>query len=193
MKRVLVLTLPALLVSCERAVVREYEAPKETLVTKFSGTEHIHQDHRSDQNSLLHLKAPPNWRQQPADPMRKASFVVEGENGAKVDISVTSLPGESGGLLANINRWREQLGLGAIESEQVESIIEKRTVRDRQFVIVDLVNDQTTSKNKQRIISAIVSAKGATWFFKMTGEQALTAAQKPAFLEVLESAKFGNE
>jgi hypothetical protein len=173
MKRILVLTLPALVVSCERAVVREYEAPKEALVKKFAAGEHIHQAQGPDRASLRHLKAPPNWRQQPADPMRKASFVVEGENGTKVDISVTSFQGESGGLLANINRWREQLGLDAAESEQLESITAKRTVRDRQFVIVDFVNDQTTSKNKQRIIGAIVSAEGETWFFKMTGEQAL--------------------
>jgi hypothetical protein len=53
--------------------------------------------------------------------MRKASFVVQEADGAKVDISVTSFSGESGGLLANINRWRAQLGLDAVDAEQLES------------------------------------------------------------------------
>jgi len=34
MKRFLVLTLPAFVVSCERAAVRDYEAPKETFPQK---------------------------------------------------------------------------------------------------------------------------------------------------------------
>ena len=125
--------------------------------------------------------------------MRKASFVVEGADGAKVDISVTSFQGESGGLLANINRWRGQLGLDAVDAEQLESIIERRTLAGRDFVIVDLVNDRAPADKKQRVIGAIVPAPGETWFFKMTGDDALTASQKPALLEVLGSAEFRSQ
>jgi hypothetical protein len=122
--------------------------------------------------------------------MRKASFVVEGADGAKVDISVTSFQGESGGLLANINRWRGQLGLDAVDAEQLESTVERRTLAGREYVIVDFVSEESPADKKQRIIGAIVTASDETWFFKMTGGDALTAAQKPAFLEVLKSVEF---
>lgn len=45
-------------------------------------------------------------------------------------------------------------------------------------------------EKKQRVIGAIVPTPGETWFFKIMGEDALTAAQKPALLEALESVEF---
>jgi hypothetical protein len=147
----------------------------------------------SAQASVVNFKAPPDWRRQALAPMRMASFTVQGGDGAKVDVSVSSFQGESGGLLANINRWREQLGLEGVRPEHLESIIERRTLGGRDFVIVDLLNDKSESKNKQRIIGAIFAATDQTWFFKMIGDEGLAAAQKPAFLGVLESVEFGSE
>ena len=100
---------------------------------------------------------------------------------------------ESGGLLANINRWRGQLGLNAVDAEQLESTVERRNLGGREFVIVDFVNEESPADKKQRIIGAVVPASGETWFFKMTGGDALTAAQKSAFLEVLESVEFRSQ
>ena len=60
----------------------------------------------------------------------------------------------------------------------------------REFVIVDLANEPAPGSKKQRIIGAILSVQDETWFFKMTGDDALTAAQRPAFFEVLESVQF---
>ena len=193
MKRFLVLTLTAFVVSCERTDVREYEAPKETFPRKAAVREQIEQAQNSALTSAISLKAPAGWQRQPPAPMRKASFVVEGADGAKVDISVTSFQGESGGLLANINRWRGQLGLEAVDAEHLESIIERRALAGRDFVIVDLANEQAQPDKRQRVIGAIVAAIGETWFFKMTGDDALTTAQKPALLEVLESAEFRSQ
>ena len=193
MKRFLVLTLTAFVVSCERTAVREYEAPKETFSQKAAVREHIEQAQNSAQTSTIRLKTPQGWQRQPPAPMRKASFVIEGADGEKVDISVTSFQGESGGLLANINRWRGQLNLEAVDAEHLESTIERRTLAGRDFVIVDLANEQSPADKKQRVVGAIVPALGETWFFKMTGDDALTAAQKPAFLEVLDSVEFRSQ
>ncbi|HET9524170.1 MAG TPA: hypothetical protein VFO90_08055 [Terrimicrobiaceae bacterium] len=193
MKRFLVLALPPFIVSCERAAVREYEAPKETFAQKAAVSEQIEQAQNSAQAPAISLKAPPHWQPQPPAPMRKASFVVQEADRAKVDISVTSFQGESGGLLANINRWRGQLGLDAVDAEQLESTVERRTLAGREYVIVDFVSEESPADKKQRIIGAIVPASDETWFFKMTGGDALTAAQKPAFLEVLKSVEFRSQ
>jgi hypothetical protein len=109
MKRFMMLTLLAFVASCERVAVREYVAPKQTFPQKAAVREEIEQAQNSAQTPAISLKAPPHWQRQPLAPIRKASFVVEEADGAKVDISVTSFPGESGGLLANINRWRGSL------------------------------------------------------------------------------------
>jgi Na+-transporting methylmalonyl-CoA/oxaloacetate decarboxylase gamma subunit len=193
MNRFLMLTLLAFVASCERAAVREYLAPKQTFPQKAAVREEIEQAQNSAQPPAISLKAPPHWQRQPPAPMRKASFVVQEADGAKVDISVTSFPAESGGLLANINRWRGQLGLNAVDAEQLESTVERRNLGGREFVIVDFVNEESPADKKQRIIGAVVPASGETWFFKMTGGDALTAAQKTAFLEVLESVEFRSQ
>jgi hypothetical protein len=193
MKRFLVLTLPAFVLSCERAAVREYVAPKETFPQKAAVREEIEQAQNSAQTSAISLKAPPHWQRQPPGPMRKASFVVQEADGAKVDISVTSFSSESGGLLANINRWRGQLGLDPVDAELLESTIQRRNLGGREFVIVDFVNEESAADKKQRIVGAILPASDETWFFKMTGGDAVTAAQKPAFLGVLESVEFRSQ
>jgi hypothetical protein len=188
--RVLLSALLALVMACDRTIVREYEAPKEALAQNAAFRDQRDSTHSPGDTSVLELKAPPHWQRQAPAPMRKASFVVAGADGAKVDISVSSFHGESGGILANINRWREQLGLDAIAPAHLESILERQTFAGRDFVIVDFINDQSGTKNRQRIIGAIVVAANETWFFKMTGDEALTAGEKSAFLEVLKSAQF---
>ena len=188
------LTWAICVVGCQRTSVREYNAPKEVFAEKTAGGEQALKTPKlAESSSLLNLKIPPDWQRQSPTPMRKAGFVVDGKDGAEVDISITSFQGESGGLLANVNRWREQLGLNAVSPEQLESIIDKRSFGGRDFAIVDIVNEKSAPKAKQRIIGAVALVSGETWFFKMTGDEALTAAQKPAFLQVLESAEFSGK
>ena len=53
----------------------------------------------------LSWQAPAGWAQKPAGAMRKASYSVPGSDGDS-DLSVTAFPGDVGGELANVNRWR---------------------------------------------------------------------------------------
>jgi hypothetical protein len=42
----------------------------------------------------------------------------------------------------------------------------------------------------QRTIAAVVEHAGASWFFKMTGEDSVVAAEKPTFIAFLQSVRF---
>src|SRR5579863_3646372 len=64
----------------------------------------------------LSWKAPPSWKAAPASGMRIASFSYQG-----ADISVIAIPGEAGGELANVNRWRGQLGLSPLTDGEMSS------------------------------------------------------------------------
>src|SRR5258708_4657872 len=60
---------------------------------------------------------PPGWKEEKGGPARVASFRF-GERDPKLEMTVVRLPGDGGGLAANVNRWRDQLGLDrASESE----------------------------------------------------------------------------
>ena len=69
--------------------------------------------------SDLTWTAPANWTAKPASAMRKGSFSIKGDGG-EADLSITAFPGSTGGLLANLNRWRGQLGLAPLAESDLK-------------------------------------------------------------------------
>ena len=135
----------------------------------------------------VHWTAPSNWEEQPASGFRKGSFLVRGGDGKRADVSVISFPASAGGVLANVNRWREQLKLAPISSEAEAGT--PMPVGGRDLFFVDLVSEQPTSPegSKSRILGGILPLNGATWFFKMIGPDELVEAQREAFKQFLQS------
>ena len=135
----------------------------------------------------VHWTAPAGWEEQPASGFRKGSFLVRGTDGKTADVSVISFPEAAGGLLANVNRWRDQLKLAPIaDSAQAGKAM---TVDGRGMFFVDLVSEQPISPDgsKSRILGGIFPAGATTWFFKMIGPEALVESQRDAFLQFLQS------
>jgi hypothetical protein len=56
--------------------------------------------------------------------MRLATFVAP-DPGGDVEVAITRFGGRVGGELANINRWRGQMGLGPIEETELEPLIDR--------------------------------------------------------------------
>jgi hypothetical protein len=54
---------------------------------------------------------PDGWKPGKESPMRMGSFAVKDNNESKLDISVTVIPGDMGGLTPNVKRWLGQIGL----------------------------------------------------------------------------------
>jgi hypothetical protein len=55
-------------------------------------------------------------------PMRVATYLAADESG-DVEVAITRFPGRVGGELANLNRWRGQMGLPSIEEPQLEASV----------------------------------------------------------------------
>ncbi len=135
----------------------------------------------------VHWEAPTGWEEQAASGFRKGSFLVRGENGATADVSVISFPEAAGGLMANVNRWRDQLKLAPISD--VVKAGTPMSVGGRDMFFVDLVSEQPIEKTggKARILGGIFPAGGETWFFKMMGPDALVESQREVFRKFLQS------
>ena len=129
--------------------------------------------------------APSHWKAKPASAMRKGSFVIEGEGG-EADLSITAFPGDVGGDLANVNRWRSQIDLPPVSPTEFESAAQRVEKNGLLMTIVDLSG---TGANAKRILGAMIPHEGATWFVKLTGPAALVAKEKPAFMAFLDSIK----
>jgi len=132
--------------------------------------------------NALSWTAPASWAPKALGSMRKGSYALKGE-GAEADLSITAFPGATGGLEANLNRWRGQLGLAPVSAEEVVAAVEKFEANGLPFTVVDYANDG------KRLIGAVVPFGGNSWFFKLTGPDAFIASQKPAFLEFIHSVK----
>ena len=53
--------------------------------------------------------------------MRIGNYAVTNEAGQSLDFSITSFPGQVGGILANVNRWLGQVGIEQTDEEVLSS------------------------------------------------------------------------
>jgi hypothetical protein len=126
-------------------------------------------------------EVPEGWSPAPASSMRYASFTAE-KNGEKADISVVTFPGDGGSDADNVNRWRQQIGLGPVDS--VDAIIIPLHAGEIHFSTVDIAGATA------RVLAGWTRHDGRTWFFKMTGPPAIVEQEKSKFMAFLQSVRF---
>lgn len=117
----------------------------------------------------------------PPKPMAVASFTIT-DDAQDAALTITPLGGGQD-MLANVNRWRRQLGLGPI-GDMAEASAVPIEVDGEAGRLVDIggANGRTL---------AVVATRGeTTWFFKLTGPDTLVAAQRPAFESFVRSVRF---
>jgi hypothetical protein len=124
--------------------------------------------------------------------MRIASFRVKGADNKIADVGVFPLPGLAGGDLGNVNRWRSQVGLEAITEEEMKKQAQPVEMAGSRADLYEMAGE-ATSGDKTRILGAILRNEGVAWFFKMTGDDALVAQSKTAFIELLKSMSFAQQ
>jgi hypothetical protein len=133
----------------------------------------------------LAWSAPAEWTVKPPAPMRKASYGVPAGSG-QGDLSITAFPGDVGGELANVNRWRGQIGLAPLKPEELDASVSRQQANGLDFTIVELAPGGGDPDGKA-ILGAIVPFQGSTWFFKLTGPGTALKSAKPAFIVFLRS------
>jgi hypothetical protein len=125
--------------------------------------------------------APASWQPGRASSMRMGSFTIPGEGGATADLAITAFPGDVGGDLANINRWRGQIGLQPIAA--VDGATTALTVAGLPAQWVLMRGPELAT------LSAWLRVGEGTWFFKMTGSPSVVEKEQAAFLEFLKTVR----
>jgi hypothetical protein len=118
---------------------------------------------------------PPAWQRVPAGPMQVAKFTVPEKDGAKAEVSVSFFPNDTGGTLANVNRWRGQLGLGEIDEAGLKDCT-------RGLAAVPGAVLVTLAHGERQMLGAIVPRGDRWWFYKMLGDAAAVAAAQEDFV-----------
>lgn len=139
---------------------------------------------------------PAGWTERPDEGnMRMGSFGVAGEPDA--DCSIVLLPGEAGGLDANVNRWRGQLGLAALSPEELAKL-PTHPLLGNPALVVDATGSYKGMGQEAKanfkllgLISQIDAGDQTfTLFVKLTGPAALVDAQRAAFFGLCDSLRF---
>ncbi len=123
---------------------------------------------------LATWKPPATWTEDKAGAGQFAAIAynTSSEQGA-ARVTVTSLQGDGGGMLANINRWRVQVGLPGVAGEKEQP--------SRELAPGATLFDLARADGSDRMLSAVVSEAGATWYFKLRGSSKAVEAQAGAF------------
>ena len=174
-----------ILAGCKDTTIATYRVPKESRFVPPADIVKL----------AIRWQTPPDWQEQPGDGVRQGSFLITGTDGAKADVSVITFPGDVGGDLANLNRWRGQIQLPPVNEAELPNAFARLTGPAGDFLVVDLLSETPVLEggHKARVLGAILKQPAQTWFFKLAGEADLVASQKEAFVGFLKSVEFSPE
>jgi hypothetical protein len=113
-------------------------------------------------------------------------------NGGEAETTGMPLPGDGGGLAFNVNRWRRQAGLPAVEEEQIRRAAHTLKVGDTEAIYVDL--DGPGLGARKRILGVLLPRGGKeTWFFTLKGPPELVGKEQAHFEAFVKSVRFDGQ
>ncbi len=127
---------------------------------------------------------PEGWSEAAPRQMRVVTLLPDGAS--DTECYVTRLPGGAGGVLANINRWRGQLGLSPLSDDDLAGL-ERRPMLDAEGVVVDLAGDfkgmSGSSVEGAGLLGLLCLLPDSMVFVKMTGPREEVDAQRERFFD----------
>jgi hypothetical protein len=158
------------LAGCRREDIRVYDVPAQKVV----------------QSPGL----PQGWQELPGDQMKVGNYAIERKDGAKAQVTVIPLPGAASNELDNVNRWRGQVGLPPITSEELNKAARQIKVAGEPARLFEVSGSAPQTDGPTRILAALQNRGDAVWFFKMMGNDDLVKEQKEAFLSFLDNYQY---
>ncbi len=141
---------------------------------------------RPNFRELLTWTLPEGWKESATpDPMGMRLLDLRFGPNQEGECYISLMPGPAGGLEANVNRWRTQMGQTPYTADEIAKLPKKPFFnRDATFVAFD--GDfkgfgAEAAKTGYRMLGLIHSADQATIFVKLTGPKALVDQNTAAF------------
>ncbi len=134
-------------------------------------------------------EAPAEWQAQPLSSFRIGSYRPQGEHHDHVDISITTFSGPGGDDLANVNRWRDQIGLPHLSREQLRQDRQETPSGVGPLALYDYKGEASGDDSPFRIVAAIYrdEAHNVSWFFRISGPDAAVETEMTRFRQLVAS------
>jgi len=153
-----------LLVGCGREAIRSYVVPQDPALVAAPGLEE-------------------GWFLARPGRMQDERYLFQNELGDTAELTYSELGGTGGGLAANVNRWRDQVGLPPMQPELIEgevvSVGLEENGRGQFFSITGRDKDTGVPT---RVMALIVPKNRKTLFYKLTGPPAVVESQREALV-----------
>jgi hypothetical protein len=131
-------------------------------------------------------QVPAGWQEVSGGQFLIAKFMLAGDGSASAAVNVSMSAGDGGGLAANVNRWRGQLGLPPM-ADILTTPIE---VANGKAQLVDMSGTDARTGQPTRLVGVIVPQSGQTWFYKLMGDAKVVESQKDAFTKYVQGVKY---
>jgi len=132
---------------------------------------------------------PAGWQTGSLEQFLVAKFIVAGGGDTKAEVNVSSLAGDGGGLLANVNRWRAQLGQPPVTESDLAKL-PTINAGGKTATEVEISGANPRTGKPARLVGIVLPLGGQTWFYKLMGDTDVVAAQNDAFIKFVQSAKY---
>lgn len=141
--------------------------------------------------NLFDYDLPPGWQQLAPSSFRFINLRPAGDTRMECYLSV--LASDGGGVAANVNRWREQMGLERLDAEAVD-VLPRRDLLSGEGIYLDLRGSfagmgEGDGLEDWGLLGLIVPIPGQTLFVKMTGPADLIEAETQAFADLCASLR----
>ena len=138
--------------------------------------------------SELTYQVPKGWAAGKPGAFRTISFLIR-DGDKQAEVVVAGLPpAAANAIVNNVNRWRAQLKLKALDEAAVQKSVEKIAVAGKTGHYIDI-----TGTDGRRILAVMSERDDRVWFFKMTGDEQLVGKHKKSFESFVKSVSFKAE
>ncbi len=132
------------------------------------------------------MTVPADWKQQPGERMMRHATYSVGADDTAMEVVISTFPGDAGGLFANVNRWRGQVGLKPIQDKDELHKEYKQHESDGYEIYT-----MHLKGSPNEMLGAIIfeTTGDRTWFIKATASPKAVAAHAETFEAFAKSFK----
>lgn len=205
-----VIALPLMLTNCSQPAVQEIPVVREPGEPRREAPPRLSTEQRLDMKAMgmaddsaaadsmggitFHHEMPEGWEAVPKTELRQVNLRMTAT--PEAECYFTLLPGGGGGVAANLNRWRGQMGQDPLSPEALAALPTKPMFgQEATFILIDGAYSGmgTDAKENYRMYGLILShtdpqsGREQAFFLKMTGPQDVLADQEEAFDQIAQT------
>ncbi len=134
-------------------------------------------------------QVPPDWQAVTAPQMVLQKWTAAASGGS-ADVTVSVFPGDTGGMTANLNRWRAQVGLAPAPEAELQAFNDNLEVLGGKATLVDFTGTSPDGGQPLRLAAGVVRRDGWSFFYKLLGPPQVVEAHREAFTKFIQTAQY---